>query len=169
MSPKEPDRRPEQRRGFWRVDNLIPDTIRPVEAGAFAPGHAEGVEVHAGTSQQCEYLPSDTGLQQSVPSRRRPRPEDRPREVSEALNERSIQELPNLTRNFTAFALLTPGMQHSSFNILGPRTPGRARFELPTAQTTAYRASCWTGPDNRDPVLESSSSNPTWIPSENSR
>src|ERR1700730_6789021 len=31
--------------GFWRVDNLIPDiyTVQ-VESGAFAPGHAEGVE-----------------------------------------------------------------------------------------------------------------------------
>jgi hypothetical protein len=36
--------------GFWRVDNLIPDTYAvQVEAGAFAPGHAEGLEVHAGT------------------------------------------------------------------------------------------------------------------------
>src|ERR1700730_16803617 len=101
--------------GFWRADNLIPDTYTvQVEAGSFAPGHAEGVELHAGTSQQVDIALQVQGLQQSVTvtSEAPPLQSDRA-EVSEVLNERAIQELPNLTRNFTAFALLTPGMQHS--------------------------------------------------------
>src|ERR1700742_4563741 len=94
--------------GFWRADNLIPDTYTvQVEAGAFAPGHAEGVELHAGTSQQVNVSLQIQGSQQSVTvtSAAPPLKSDRA-EVSEVLNERAIQNLPNLTRNFTAFALL---------------------------------------------------------------
>ena len=53
--------------GFWRVDNLIPDNYSvQVEAGAFAPGHAEGVELHAGISQQVDISLQVQGSQQSV-------------------------------------------------------------------------------------------------------
>src|SRR6267378_4528722 len=77
--------------GFWRVDNLIPDTYTvQVEAGAFAPGHAEGVEVHAGTSQQVNISLQIQGSQQSVTvtSAAPPLTTDRA-EVSEVLNQRS--------------------------------------------------------------------------------
>ena len=99
--------------GFWRVDNLIPDTYTiPVEAGSFVPGQAQGVDLHAGVSQQVDISLQVQGAQQSVTvtSEAPPLKVDRA-EVSEILNQRAIQELPNLTRNFTAFARLTPGMQ----------------------------------------------------------
>src|SRR6202022_1185105 len=95
-----------------------------LEAGSFAPGSAEGVEVHAGTSQKVDISLQIQGSQQSVTvtSEAPPLKIDRA-EVSEALNQRSIPDLPHPTRNFQAFALLTPGMQHSSFNIQGPENP----------------------------------------------
>src|SRR5258705_13024645 len=35
--------------GFWRENNLIPDTYRvEAEAGSFVPSRAEGASVHAG-------------------------------------------------------------------------------------------------------------------------
>src|SRR6267378_1423188 len=53
--------------GFWRVDNLIPDTYTvQVESGAFAPGHAEGVELNAGTSQMVNISLQVQGSQQTV-------------------------------------------------------------------------------------------------------
>jgi hypothetical protein len=149
--------------GFWRVDNLIPDTYTvQVEAGAFAPGHAQGVELHAGTSQQVNISLQIQGSQQSVTvtSEAPPLKSDRA-EVSEVLNERAIQELPNLTRNFTAFALLTPGMQHSSFNILGPENPQGGLALNSNGSNYGVQGFLLDGTDNRDPVLGIIVINPT--------
>lgn len=149
--------------GFWRVDNLIPDTYTvQVEAGSFAPGHAEGVEVHAGTSQQVDVSLQVQGSQQSVTvtSAAPPLKTDRA-EVSEVLNERAIQDLPNLTRNFTAFALLTPGIQHSSFNILGPENPQGGLALNSNGSNYGVQGFLLDGTDNRDPVLGIIVINPT--------
>src|SRR6266851_6094466 len=149
--------------GFWRVDNLIPDTYAvQVEAGAFAPGHAEGVELHAGTSQQVDVSLQIQGSQQSVTvTAAAPALKTDRAEVSEVLNERSIQELPNLTRNFTAFALLTPGMQHSSFNILGPENPQGGLALNSNGSNYGVQGFLLDGTDNRDPVLGIIVINPT--------
>src|SRR6266478_2155008 len=149
--------------GFWRVDNLIPDTYTvQVEAGAFAPGHAAGVELHAGTSQKVDISLQIQGSQQSVnvTSEAPPLKSDRA-EVSEVLNERAIQELPNLTRNFTAFALLTPGMQHSSFNILGPENPQGGLALNSNGSNYGVQGFLLDGTENRDPVLGIIVINPT--------
>jgi hypothetical protein len=149
--------------GFWRVDNLIPDiyTVQ-VESGAFAPGHAEGVELHAGTSQKVDISLQIQGSQQSVTvtSEAPPLKSDRA-EVSEVLNERAIQELPNLTRNFTAFALLTPGIQHSSFNILGPENPQGGLALNSNGSNYGVQGFLLDGTENRDPVLGIIVINPT--------
>src|SRR5258708_1734831 len=149
--------------GFWRVDNLIPDTYTvQVEAGAFAPGHAQGVELHAGTCQKVDISLQIQGSQQSVTvtSEAPPLKSDRA-EVSEVLNERAIQELPNLTRNFTAFALLTPGMQHSSFNILGPENPQGGLALNSNGSNYGVQGFLLDGTENRDPVLGIIVINPT--------
>jgi hypothetical protein len=149
--------------GFWRVDNLIPDTYTvQVESGAFTPGHAEGVELHAGTSQKVDISLQIQGSQQSVTvtSEAPPLKSDRA-EVSEVLNERAIQELPNLTRNFTAFALLTPGMQHSSFNILGPENPQGGLALNSNGSNYGVQGFLLDGTENRDPVLGIIVINPT--------
>jgi len=149
--------------GFWRADNLIPDTYTvQVEAGSFAPGHAEGVELHAGTSQQVNISLQIQGSQQSVTvTSAAPALKTDRAEVSEVLNERSIQELPNLTRNFTAFALLTPGMQHSSFNIQGPENPQGGLALNSNGSNYGVQGFLLDGTDNRDPVLGIIVINPT--------
>jgi hypothetical protein len=149
--------------GFWRVDNLIPDTYTVlVESGAFAPGHAEGVELHAGTSQMVNINLQVQGSQQSVTvtSEAPPLKIDRA-EVSEVLNQRAIQDLPNLTRNFTSFALLTPGIQHSSFNILGPENPQGGLALNSNGSNYGVQGFLLDGTDNRDPVLGIIVINPT--------
>src|ERR1700759_2354570 len=140
--------------GFWRVDNLIPDTYTvQVEAGTFAPGHAEGVELHAGTSQEVDVSLQVQGSQQTVTvtSAAPPLKTDRA-EVSEVLNERAIQDLPNLTRNFTAFALLTPGMQHSSFNIQGPENPQGGLALNSNGSNYGVQGFLLDGTENREPI-----------------
>ena len=149
--------------GFWRVDNLIPDTYTiQVEAGSFVPGHAQGVDLHAGASQQVDISLQVQGSQQSVTvtSEAPPLKIDRA-EVSEVLNQRAIQDLPNLTRNFTAFALLTPGMQHSSFNILGPENPQGGLALNSNGSNYGVQGFLLDGTENRDPVLGIIVINPT--------
>src|SRR5882757_4721029 len=149
--------------GFWRADNLIPDTYNiKVESGSFTPGQAEGVELHAGMSQKVDISLQVQGSQQSVnvTSEAPPLKSDRA-EVSEVLNERAIQELPNLTRNFTAFALLTPGMQHSSFNILGPENPQGGLALNSNGSNYGVQGFLLDGTENRDPVLGIIVINPT--------
>src|SRR5258705_916829 len=149
--------------GFWRADNLIPDTYTvQVESGSFAPGHAEGVELHAGTSQQVNVSLQIQGSQQSVTvTSAAPALKTDRAEVSEVLNERSIQELPNLTRNFTSFALLTPGMQRSSFNIQGPENPQGGIALNSNGSNYGVQGFLLDGTDNRDPVLGIIVINPT--------
>ena len=82
-------------------------------------------------------------------------------EVSEVLNQRAIQDLPNLTRNFTAFALLTPGIQHSSFNILGPENPQGGLALNSNGSNYGVQGFLLDGTENRDPVLGIIVINPT--------
>src|ERR1700733_1981414 len=134
--------------GFWRADNLIPDTYTvQVESGSFAPGRAEGVELNAGTSQLVNISLQVQGSQQTVNvTAATPALKTDRAEVSEVLNERAIQNLPNLTRNFTSFALLPPGMQPPSFNIPGPETPQGGLALNSTGSNYGVRASPSTAP-----------------------
>jgi len=149
--------------GFWRADNLIPDMYNiKVESGSFAPGQAEGVELNAGTSQKLDVALQVQGGQQSITvSSETPALKTDRTEVSEILNERSIQALPNLTRNFTSFALLTPGMQHSTFNISGPENPQGGLALNSNGSNYGVQGFILDGTDNRDPVLGIIVINPT--------
>ena len=149
--------------GSWRADNLIPDTYNiNVESGNFAPGHAEGVELQAGMSQKVDVALQVQGAQQSVTvTSEAPALKTDRAEISESLNARAIQSLPNLTRNFTTFALLTPGMQHSTFNIAGPENPQGGIALNSNGSTYGVQGFLLDGTDNRDPVLGIIVINPT--------
>ncbi len=149
--------------GSWRADNLISDTYNiKVESGSFAPGQAEGVELHADMSQKVDVALQVQGAQQSVTvTSEAPALQTDRAEVSESLNARAIQALPNLTRNFTTFALLTPGMQHSTFNISGPENPQGGIALNSNGSTYGVQGFLLDGTDNRDPVLGIIVINPT--------
>lgn len=149
--------------GFWRVDGLIPGTYSvKVESGNFAPGEASGIELHADTSQKLDVALQIAGAQQSVTvTSEVPALKTDRAEVSEVLNERAIQNLPNLTRNFTAFALLTPGIQHSSFNIQGPENPQGGLALNSNGSNYGVQGFLLDGTDNREPVLGIIVINPT--------
>lgn len=149
--------------GSWRADNLIPDTYSiKVESGSFAPGQVEAVELHASTSQKIDVALQIQGAQQTVtvtaeaPALRTDRAE-----ISEIMNARAIQALPNLTRNFTTFALLTPGMQRSTFNISGPENPQGGIALNSNGSNYGVQGFILDGTDNRDPVLGIIVINPT--------
>ena len=149
--------------GFWRADNLIPDTYSiKVESGSFAPGLVDNLELQAGMSQLVNVALQPAGGHETVtvtaetPALRTDRAE-----ISESLNERAIGTLPNLTRNFTSFALLTPGMQRSTFNILGPENPQGGIALNSNGSNYGVQGFILDGTDNRDPVLGIIVINPT--------
>lgn len=149
--------------GSWTVDHLIPDSysIR-VEAPSFAPTEVSSVELHADSSQKVDTPLAATGSNQTVnvtsdvPALKTDRAD-----VSQILDARSIGSLPNFTRNLTSFLLLTPGVQHSSFNIAGPENP-QAGLNLNTnGSNYGEQGFILDGTDNRDPVLGIIVINPT--------
>lgn len=149
--------------GDWRVDHLIPDTydVR-IEISGFAPAEAKGVAVHADTAQQVNLALQPSGAQQSVTvTDAAPALKTDRADVATILDERAVQNLPNLTRNFTQFELLTPGVQRSSFNILGPEDPQGSVAVNSNGSNYGVQGWLLDGTDNRDPVLGIIVINPT--------
>ena len=74
-------------------------------------------------------------------------------DVNVILNQRAVETLPNLNRNFTAFELLTPGTTYIGWNVDESQNPQRSQQievgrQLPFA--TGYELD---GTDNQDPVI----------------
>ena len=149
--------------GNWTVDHLIPDTYTvKVDAANFASSQTAPLDIHADASQKVDLALTITGSSQTVdvtteaPSLKTDRAD-----VSEILDERTIANLPNLTRNFTSFLLLTPGVQHSSFNIAGPENPQGGLALNTNGSNYGEQGFLLDGTDNRDPVLGIIVLNPT--------
>ena len=73
-------------------------------------------------------------------------------DVGQVLDERQIQNLPNLNRNFTSFALLTPGVQRSSFNIAPTENPQGTTALNANGSNYGTLGYVLDGTDNREPV-----------------
>jgi hypothetical protein len=141
--------------GEWSVAHLIPDSYTvKVVAPNFQPSESKGVIVHADASQLVNVTLGIVGANQTVSVSASDTPSlktDRA-DVSQVMDERAVQNLPNLNRNFTQFTLLTPGVQHSTFNILGPENPQGTTSV--TTNGSSYGVQGWLldGTDNREPV-----------------
>ncbi|HTF61960.1 MAG TPA: TonB-dependent receptor [Edaphobacter sp.] len=149
--------------GAWSVAHLIPDSYDvKVEAPSFASTQSKGVIVHADVAQLVD-VKLDAGSSETVNVSANDIPAlktDRA-DVAQILDERAVQNLPNLNRNFTQFTLLTPGVQHSTFNINGPENPQGTTSV--TTNGSSYGVQGWLldGTDNREPVLGIIVINPT--------
>ncbi len=148
--------------GDWSVEHLIPDTYTvKVEAANFSSTQTAPLEIHADASQKVDIKLAISGNQVvNVTTDAPPLKTDRA-DVSEILDERTISNLPNLTRNFTGFLLLTPGVQHSSFNIAGPENPQGGLALNTNGSNYGEQGFILDGTDNRDPVLGIIVLNPT--------
>ncbi|HTD97111.1 MAG TPA: TonB-dependent receptor [Edaphobacter sp.] len=150
--------------GNWSADHLIPDSYSvKVEAASFSSAQAASVEIHADASQKVDVSLSAAGSSQTVNVNATDAPtikSDRA-DVAQILDQRSIENLPNSNRNFTQFALLTPGVQHSSFNISGPEDPQGSISLNTNGSNYGVQGFLLDGTDNRDPVLGIIVINPT--------
>ncbi len=149
--------------GNYSVSRLIPDTYEvKATSQSFAPAEAKNVVVTADSSPQVNLtLQAGGGAQTvTVTTAAPPLNTDRP-EVAQSLDQRQVQNLPNLNRNLTQFTLLTPGAQRSSFSIAPTENPqGTIGTEI-NGSNYGTQGFELDGTDNREPVLGIVVINPT--------
>ena len=105
--------------GNYTVSRLIPDNYTlKASAHGFSPAEADNVVVSADTSPQVNLVFQAAGASQTVTVTAEAAALQTDRaDVGSVITNKQLQNLPNQNRNFTTFALLTPGVQRGSFNI----------------------------------------------------
>lgn len=149
--------------GSWTVDHLVPDSYTvKIDAASFSTSQSNPLEIHADAAQKMDVALTVAGSSQTVNvSTEAPALKTDRADVSEILDARTVGNLPNLTRNFTSFLLLTPGVQHSTFNIAGPENPQGGLALNSNGSNYGEQGFILDGTDNRDPVLGIIVINPT--------
>lgn len=141
--------------GEYRVQHLIPDTYSvKAEAKGFTVETVDNVVVYADTAPEVNLQLSvgSVGTTVTVTGGAPLLQTDRP-DVATILNERAVENLPNMNRNFTAFELLTPGTTYIGWGPgEGSGNPQRSESievdgQLPFA--TGYELD---GTDNQEPL-----------------
>src|ERR1700722_3724131 len=141
--------------GDYRVEHLIPDTYNvTAEATGFARVTTQNVVVFADTAPKVDISLSVGSVSNTITvTSAAPLLQTEHTDVNVILNERAVETLPNLNRNFTAFELLTPGTTYIGWNVDESQNPQRSQQievdgQLPFA--TGYELD---GTDNQDPVI----------------
>jgi hypothetical protein len=141
--------------GEYRVQHLIPDTYSvTAEATGFSKKTTENVVVYADTAPKVDIALAIGSASNTVTvSADAPLLQTEHTDVNTILNERAVETLPNLNRNFTAFELLTPGTTYIGWGVDESQNPQRSQQievdgQLPFA--TGYELD---GTDNQDPVI----------------
>lgn len=140
--------------GNYSVSRLIPDTYTVKgTAQGFNPAIADNVVVSADTAQQVNLVFQTEGTTQTVTvTSAAPALQTDGANVSTVIDQRQLQDLPNQNRNFTEFALLTPGVQRASFNISATENPqGTQALEVNGANYGSL-GYLLDGTDNREPI-----------------
>jgi hypothetical protein len=140
--------------GNYTVSRLIPDTYSiKATAKGFSPAEADGIAISAGTTPQVNLVFQAAGASQTVTVTAEAAPlQTDGGDVASVIGSRQLENLPNQNRNFTTFALLTPGVQRGSFNIAPTENPqGTQSLEVNGANygSLGYMLD---GTDNREPI-----------------
>ena len=141
--------------GEYRVQHLIPDAYRvKAEAQGFTGATVDSVTVFADTAPEVNLQLAVGAASETVTVEGGTTLLQTDRaDVSTILNERAVENLPNMNRNFTAFELLTPGTTYIGWGPgEGSGNPQRSESievdgQLPFA--TGYELD---GTDNQDPL-----------------
>jgi hypothetical protein len=140
--------------GFYTVNQLIPDSYSvKATAANFTPAENNGVTVAADTTQTVNLQVTVGGASQTVTvTTEAPALKTDRADVGQVLDERQIQNLPNLDRNFTSFALLTPGVQRSSFTTAPTENPQGTTALNANGSNYGTLGYVLDGTDNREPI-----------------
>ena len=141
--------------GEYLIQHLVPDHyIIHVDASGFAPAETTGIRLEADTSSRFDFSLKTGSTQQIVQvSAETPQLQTDQAEVSTTLNERSLQDLPNISRNATSFVLLSPGTTQSTFNNSISENPQLSTPVAAAGQSPFSAGFILDGADNKDSFL----------------
>lgn len=140
--------------GNYSVYRLIPDTYSvKASAKGFTPTEVQSVTVDAGATAQVNLAFQVAGSNQNVTvSAGTPQLQTDSADVATVLNSHQLQDLPNENRNFTTFALLTPGAQRGSYNTAPTENPQGTQSIEVNGSNYGSLGYYLDGTDNREPI-----------------
>jgi len=142
--------------GFYTVTHLIPDNYRVhIEASGFKAYDIAGIQVSADTALHGDAQLTVGEVTQSVEvTGEVPQLQTDRSDVAIEFNQRYVQDLPILNRNFTNFELLSPGTQKLvGWSHAATENPQGGQQIFVNGQHFSGTAFELDGTDNQDPIL----------------
>ena len=142
--------------GNYSVTHLIPDVYRiRIEATGFKATEIANIQVSADTSARVDASMQVGEVTQSVEvTSEIPQLKTDRADVSMTFNEKYVEDLPILNRNFTSFELLSPGTQKLvGWSHAATENPQGGQQIFVNGQHFSGTAFELDGTDNQDPIL----------------
>src|SRR5579864_6694240 len=141
--------------GNYSVTHLIPDvyTIR-VEGTGFKALEFKDIQVSADTGSRVDGQFQVGGTSETVEvTAEAPQLKTDRADVAIEFNQKYVEDLPILNRNFTSFELLSPGTQKLSWGHAATENPQGSQQIFVQGQHFSGTAYELDGTDNQDPIL----------------
>jgi hypothetical protein len=140
--------------GNYTVSRLIPDTYTvKASAQGFTAAETDNVIVSADGTQQVNLVFQPAGSAQTITvTAAAPILQSDSADVSTVIEQKQLQDLPNENRNFSTFALLTPGVQRGSFSISASENPQGTQSLEVNGSNYGSLGYYLDGTDNREPI-----------------
>src|ERR1700757_754620 len=141
--------------GNYSVTHLIPDiySIR-VEGAGFKALQFKDMQVSADTGSRVDGQFQVGGTSETVEvTAEAPQLKTDRADVAIEFNQKYVQDLPILNRNFTSFELLSPGTQKLSWGHAATENPQGSQQIFVQGQHFSGTAYELDGTDNQDPIL----------------
>jgi hypothetical protein len=141
--------------GNYSVTHLIPDVYSvKVEAPGFKTAEQRNVAVSADTGSRVDLqLQLGATTEAVVVTGEAPQLKTDRADVAVEFNQKYVQDLPILNRNFTSFELLSPGTQKLSWGHAATENPQGSQQIFVQGQHFSGTAYELDGTDNQDPIL----------------
>ena len=142
--------------GNYTVTHLIPDVYDiKVEAQGFKTAEQKGVTVYADQSSRNDIAMSLGQVSEAVEvTAEAPQLKTDRADVATTFNEKYVEDLPVLGRNFTTFLLLSPGTQLlQGWNHASTENPQGSQQTFVNGQHFSGTGYELDGTDNQDPIL----------------
>jgi hypothetical protein len=140
--------------GNYTVYRLVPDSYSiKATAKGFTPAEVQNLTVNAGDATESNLIFQVEGTNQTVTvSAGAPALQTSTADVANVITSRQLQDLPNQNRNFTTFALLTPGVQRGSYNTSPTENPQGTQSLEVNGSNYGSLGYYLDGTDNREPI-----------------
>jgi len=142
--------------GNYTVTHLIPDIYDiSVEAQGFKTAQQKGVNIFADQSSRNDFTMALGSVSEAVEvTAEAPQLKTDRADVATTFNEKYVEDLPILGRNFTSFLLLSPGTQLlQGWNHASTENPQGSQQTFVNGQHFSGTGYELDGTDNQDPIL----------------